>query len=303
MTGFRLLAIFILGATALGVSSSCGGGEFSVEDGEQQPVGSEDGGGGMPAADSGTGGGSGGTSGSGGVSASDASSGGGSGGAGTSDAGVPVSCRGPEDCDDGDPCTVDLCGADFRCIPDLSTCGPAQQCCDGNCGQCCSDSDCDDGVICTVDTCTGLACVHTPDDTLCATTAGYYCSPTQGCRPREYCNATTADVCDDSNPCTTDRCDTELCYHDGCPTGTLCCPDIGCAACCSDSQCEDGDPCTRNTCNGGTCGTAPLCGAGQECCAAGSSATCGACCDASDCDDGVGCTVDSCAGGACSHVP
>ena len=63
-----------------------------------------------------------------------------------------VSCQGPEDCDDNDPCTLDDCGTDGLCTTSPK-CGPTEKCCDGACGQCCNAADCADAVACTTDAC------------------------------------------------------------------------------------------------------------------------------------------------------
>lgn len=75
--------------------------------------------------------------------------------------GCPATC-GPGGCEDGDPCTFDLCDGD-QChhlpLEDGTFCGECGVCIEGAClppvesGPCSSDGDCDDGNPCTVDTC------------------------------------------------------------------------------------------------------------------------------------------------------
>ncbi len=238
---------------------------------------------------------------SGGDTANAGASGDGSGASG----GAPehkIACQGPEDCDDGNPCTVDQCGADGACTR-APKCGATEKCCDGSCGECCDSPDCDDQVACTDDQCFAGGCSHSPNNSSCD--VGQYCSATGGCRHKESCTDDAA--CDDSDPCTDDACSASLCDHTAtqCTGSDLCCPGVGCAECCSDSNCDDKDPCTTDSCSANKCEHAPLCPKGQQCCAASdkSSATCGStCCAASDCDDSVSCTKDSCTQGTCAHT-
>ena len=222
--------------------------------------------------------------------------------AGDNDAGLPDSgappraCLGPEDCADGDACTVDLCGATGSCA-NPPKCGPTQQCCDGTCGECCSAVDCDDGNPCTSDQCTTSLCTHIPDHALCGADA--YCSISGGCQPRETCNGADPTECDDQDPCTTDSCVGTLCDHPFCD-GLVCCPGVGCAAeCCDNSGCDDGQACTDDICNNGVCENPLNCPDGDTCCA--ETGTCASCCSSSDCpDDGLGCTNEACIGGVCT---
>ena len=231
--------------------------------------------------------------------------GGGSSGLSSGDAGTTskVTCQGPEDCDDADPCTVDQCGADGVCST-APKCGPTEKCCDGACGQCCDQADCEDGLACTDDVCFAGACSHASDNTKCK--ADEYCSAANGCRKKEACADATG--CDDSDPCTDDTCTatTSLCDHvaTDCGSKGVCCPGTGCAECCEDSQCNDKDPCTKDSCSAGKCSNVALCGKDQKCCASAdkTSATCGSCCTADNCDDSVGCTKDSCTQGTCGHT-
>jgi len=241
---------------------------------------------------------------------------GGSGGTGATDGGISgnssagtsagKACKGPEDCDDKDPCTVDQCGPDGTCKR-APKCDVTQKCCDGACGECCSKADCDDGVACTDDDCSAGACIHAPNNVACG--ADQYCTVANGCRHKESCAGPTDLLsCDDKNTCTDDVCTNLLCDHTvtTCAKGELCCPGIGCAQCCEDSQCNDNDACTTDKCVSGQCSNTSLCQgstAGAKCCASGDgTSTCGSCCSAADCDDGVDCTKDTCASGTCTHT-
>src|SRR5687767_14017639 len=56
--------------------------------------------------------------------------------------GIGSECAGPDDCSDGDPCTLDTCGANGRCVPEVPRCGRTEKCCSGACAECCADVDC-----------------------------------------------------------------------------------------------------------------------------------------------------------------
>lgn len=231
-------------------------------------------------------------------------------GGGTS--GQGDACAGPEDCDDKDACTVDLCNADGTC--DVAPrCLGTEKCCGGECAECCADADCEDMLECTKNSCFAGKCMYIPDDTACEPTD--YCSTSDGCRAKQVCGlmgAATTEECDDGSACTTDRCDGNFCKHDFCAKGVsdvklgLCC-EGGCAEeCCTDSQCDDpNDPCQVGSCQGGKCSRVALCADGLECCPSADrqTAACGTCCTADDCDDHVGCTADACQGRQCSHTP
>ncbi len=221
--------------------------------------------------------------------------------AGAAGAATKVACQGPEDCDDGDPCTVDQCGADGACVP-TPKCGPTEKCCNGACGECCDQSDCDDQITCTDDVCFAGTCTHAVDNGNCK--AGEYCSAVNDCRTKEACADATG--CDDKDACTDDACTTGLCDHapTKCPNNGVCCPGTGCAECCEDANCNDNDPCTKDVCSAGKCQHPGLCAAPLLCCASAdkTSATCGSCCSAARCDDSVPCTKDSCTQGTCSHT-
>jgi hypothetical protein len=96
------------------------------------------------------------------------------------------------DCDDGNPCTSDVCdSATGACATtpltgvscdDGDPCTPTSACEDGACVG--VGAPCDDGLACTLDVCNGDACTHTPTDAECddgnACTVGT-CSAGVGC--------------------------------------------------------------------------------------------------------------------------
>ena len=123
-------------------------------------------------------------------------------------------------CDDGNPCTEDICDGSGGCIYNYYNglpCDDGNQCTISdvcNEGVCLSGQQmmCDDSIGCTIDTCDSqLGCIHTPDDSFC----------------------------DDGNPCIEYSCDEfggcTYNYSNGLP-------------------CDDGDQCTESdTCNEGSC--------------------------------------------------
>lgn len=100
-----------------------------------------------------------------------------------------------DECDDGVPCTIDVCDLlEATCIHTSIA------------GCCSADAECNDETLCTIDTCdlTDYVCVHWP--------------------PADCCE--TATDCDDSNPCTTDSCDlVNRCGHAPVPDCSV--PDAG----------------------------------------------------------------------------
>ena len=209
---------------------------------------------------------------------------------------------GNESCDDGNPCTDDVCTGATGCFHTNNT-GP-----------------CDDGNACTVgDTCGNAACVGTPLDGI-ACDDGNACTTADVCATG-ICTGGPARICDDGNACN----GVESCNAwSGCVAGTppdcqsdnqcfagACDPGIGCVFTPLTGPCDDHSPCTTNdTCSAGSCrGTRAdgvHCDDGDPCtvddtcfgysCYGGSYR---------DCDDGKACTDDSCsweAGGCVNRV-
>jgi hypothetical protein len=149
---------------------------------------------------------------------------------------APVPCATDGDCDDGNPCTGDACGADKTCVFTPVASGPAPDeaqhpgdcktivCAGGAATEEPDDKDTqDDHEDCTIDTCSPDGPAHTAkqDNTPCTTTLGDpgvceagVCTP--GCTPNI--------PCPDAGPCTTVTCDaaTGTCVkqplQDGTPT-------------------------------------------------------------------------------------
>lgn len=224
-----------------------------------------------------------------------------SGGGGTNatlpDAG-PGGCTRVDDCDDGDPCTIETCEA-ASCVSTPMSCDDGNKCTGDRCvagkceftplDTCClADADCNDGNKCTVDKCQSGTCANTKTDATC-------------------CNS-PAD-CDDSDACTLDDCNGGKCNHIFSP-GPECCK--------KDIDCLDGNACTTDKCVGGKCQyTVSGCCTTDEQCAASANACqtgrcdnggCvfdwkpGCCVGDADCDDEKPCTLDSCKDATCVHT-
>jgi len=168
----------------------------------------------------------------------------------------------PSVCNDGNPCTADVCNANGTCSnPPNVTCTASDPChvagtCDPASGQCSNPvapagTSCNDGNRCTTnDTCTEGTCAGT----------AVTCSASDPCHVAGTCDPSTGacsnpvavdgTTCDDGNACT---------QNDTCQTGT--CkggPTLDCAGCPDTTPCDDGNICTVNdtclcaVCVGGT---------------------------------------------------
>ncbi|MBR58386.1 MAG: hypothetical protein CMH54_10240 [Myxococcales bacterium] len=213
-------------------------------------------------------------------------------------AGVCVG-SGAMDCDDGNPCTKDLCDDGCQYLPidgmctDNNMCSLNDSCSDGIC----SSGDmliCNDGNPCTDDSChpeTGCVFENNTDycddsspctlidqcvDGVCIGEGDLDCDDGNGCtadscHPISACVHTNVNiVCDDGNACTTgDICQSGSCIGpdiadcsdaDLC-TDDLCDPGLGCYYELNSNPCDDGDFCTtEDTCTDGECvGSGVLC--------------------------------------------
>ena len=176
-------------------------------------------------------------------------------------------CGSNADCDDGNPCTDDVCTA-------------------GACSHTNNTNACTDNNLCTTgDVCTGGACVGTPvdcnDNEPCTTDA---CDPQTG-------NCThVAVVCDDLNACT----------DDVCVNGTGCVYTND-----NTNTCTDNDACTTDVCTAGQCisTVTVTCNDHEDCTDDTCDPQTGLCVYTPDntnlCTDGNACTVDLCVNGAC----
>jgi hypothetical protein len=173
--------------------------------------------------------------------------------------GACVDCLDDSHCDDGNPCTADVCNAANQCAHT-----PSPGCCN-------TAADCDDGLACTTDACDPAThtCSYVDSaDPLCCNTADD-CVPEDPClaymcyknakTARQYCrygpqklNCCTTDAqCADSNPCTLDTCDLSggedsgLCAHESDPAKPDCCV--------VHADCDDADPSTIDKCKLNVC--------------------------------------------------
>jgi alpha-tubulin suppressor-like RCC1 family protein len=214
------------------------------------------------------------------------------------------------DCDDGNPCTEDLCLAGVGCCPspipflpcdDGDPCTWGDKCKEGACAGTlvsCSDKNpctadlcvpgagcihsaaegpCDDGNLCTTDSCVAGKCVGAAidcaDDLPCSKDA---CDKWTG-----LCTHTPPS-CDDGNPCTIDLCNakTQACEHylQPCPDDSNPCTIDSCDVATGECHyvsvnCDDDNACTTEVCEPAQGGCAYI---------------------SKSCSDGDPCTWDSC---------
>lgn len=213
------------------------------------------------------------------------------------DIGAYEICEDSLNCDDGDPCTDDLCDNGVcnhtpseLCQPPVS-CDPRPcQSVSGTSGTCvytdlADGTSCDDGNACTADDqCANGACSGIPvtcDD-------GLFCNGTETCDTALGCRPGVPVDCNDGVDCTADLCNEDTDSCDNTP---------------NDGLCDDG-----LFCNGAeTCDAVLGCLPGADPCESGfcseSLDACVDCLGNADCDDGNDCTDDVCdASGSCVHT-
>ena len=194
-------------------------------------------------------------------------------------------------CDDGNPCTEDVCDEDAgTCLHTLLAdvaCDDGDACTDGDL---CQDGSCVPGpaVVCPEPTQCSVVTCEPAVGCLVTRLAGKPCDDGSACTAGDVCGADGTCVgpvpvgCDDGKVCTEDACLPETgCAHEDlvgpCDDGDPCTSGDHCAAgeCTPDKiGCDDDDVCTMDTCD-------PLSGCVYT--------------DLSgDCDDLDPCTVDSC---------
>ena len=200
----------------------------------------------------------------------------------------------PLNCNDGNPCTHDLCDPVDGCVAVFNS----LPCDDGNV---CTLSD-----VCSLGSCSGPDVVNCSDGNSCTQDS---CAPEVGC---VFTSITGA--CNDGNPCTIgDVCQGGLCIgplpldcDDGNPcTDDYCTVEDGCLNVVNNAPCSDGNPCTTfDTCLNGIC-----VGLAETSCDDGNPCTSDSCAPESGCqnlynslpcDDGNSCTTnDVCVAGVC----
>ncbi|MSP92182.1 MAG: hypothetical protein EXR79_10330 [Myxococcales bacterium] len=229
-------------------------------------------------------------------------------------------------CDDGNPCTADIC--ESKATPDTckhdsslleggacsdgSACTKADLCKNGKCFG--SAVSCDDGNACTDDVCDTISgCIKSSkakgspcsDNNPCTGDAAKAPQVAMDvCGASGGCVAGGAKVCNDAKPCTDDSCDPLALPASGIDDKQA---KTGCVFLYNDATCVSGDACiTDAICKNGLCGvggskpvvcddknpcTADSCKAASGCKAEPTSAAC---------DDGNACTKDDvCAAAAC----
>jgi len=172
---------------------------------------------------------------------------------------VEYECSSSDHCDDGDPCTQNLCTA--------GQCVYAPQPC-----ECQINFDCNDFNPCTDDICLVGNC----QNPAIPGAVGNACAAMAVCQEDGLCvpvQCIAHSDCDDGNPCTDDWCSDNSCWYE---------TNEGC--CLYDSQCGDGDPCTTDACIDNVCQFTD---------------TCNDCGSDADCDDDNECTIDTCNAGTC----
>ena len=186
----------------------------------------------------------------------------------------------PSLCQDGNPCTDDLCvpagcthKSNYGACDDGNACtGPDTCGAGGACKPGAGPPDCDDANVCTDDSCDpAIGCVHLPNQAPCseaACDAGIHFAAAQ-CSA-SVCPAPVVTDCDDANVCTDDSCDLAVgCAH------------VANQAPCLEAACEANVHHAAAQCSASAC-PAPV---------------------VTDCDDANVCTDDSCASAVgCVHV-
>jgi cysteine-rich repeat protein len=224
-------------------------------------------------------------------------------------------------CNDGNPCTTDLCDPAGGCFHEENAlpCNDGNPCTTGDvcqAGECLGTGElpCDDGNICTDDSCNPAnGCIAVPNNAGCDD--ANKCTVTDLCAGG-VCKGIGALNCDDDNICTIDGCDPELgcllvANTQPCDDGDACTTaDICSATVCTgpvEVDCNDFNPCTDDSCipdvgcihsnnqepcdDLNTCTTSDMCSQGK-CLGDGSL----------ECDDGNSCTKDICLPqGGCQH--
>ena len=230
--------------------------------------------------------------------------------------GLDDDCNGATDdaapCDDGKPCTTDLCqGGQCAATPNQAACTDGDACTQGDTcqgGQCLGKVlVCDDGNLCTSDACQAAkGCVFTANETPCddgeACTKGDACGGGKCKAGTNLCACQLDKDCpDDGNACNGKSfCDKAQQPYAcklvagstvTCPAAPNPCTAFACDAkdgvCKPSAQnqgkaCDDGSACTSTeTCQNGACSGKPT-----------------------NCDDGQACTADSCdPAGGCKALP
>ena len=200
----------------------------------------------------------------------------------------------PTDCDDGNPCTEDVCvltqcqhtvASNGTSCSDGDDCNGSEVCGGGSCSPG-TPPEIDDANPCTLDSCDPeLGVLHdpAPEGTSCDADADV-CTGLDSCDGAGVCEPGAPPEIDDGNPCTVDECDPAL--------GVMHQPATG-LSCADDDVCDGAESCTST----GQCVGEPPDPLPPECDSTPPSTHCG---DAirdpitEECDDGPGMEDDSC---------
>ena len=167
-------------------------------------------------------------------------------------------------CNDGNPCTSDVCLPSVGCVnlslvdgtscTDGAACDGLETCASGGCVDG-TPPVCDDRNFCTTDSCdNALGCRHTAVGGCCNTDTecvdSDQCTVNERCTPGHNCTS-SARNCSDGNVCTSDGCS----------------PTSGCLNPPVSGSCNDGQNCTTSdSCNAGQCAGVPVnCNDGNFC--------------------------------------
>jgi hypothetical protein len=201
----------------------------------------------------------------------------------------PPGCTGSDDCDDGNPCTENLCdnGTGTCSNPPIAGCVP-----------CDTVADCDDGDVCTENSCVAGRCVS---------------DPVPGCGDGCVCTGQAAgEPCVNDNDCCVGYCDNGFCTGDygemACaPLGNFCANDAGGANACCSGICEgcvcaclgDDQTCAVDRqCCGGFCASETCCREVDARCTSDAQCCGGHCADWGDEDDETGERIFTCGQGS-----
>lgn len=189
-------------------------------------------------------------------------------------------------CDDGNPCTDDVCDPAVGCkwiankagCDDGDKCTTADTCGSGKCAAgkpADPKAFCDDSNSCSDDTCDKLkGCLHAAKAGTCDD--GNPCTVGEACG-NAVCSGGKPATCDDGKQCTIDNCDSKtgdcswVAKAGACDDGNACTAgDLCQAAAClpgAVTVCDDKEPCTANSCDPKTgCVYTPTAGASVPAC-------------------------------------
>ncbi len=209
-------------------------------------------------------------------------------------------------CNDGDPCTIDLCQGSSCSHSPAPACGPASPCS--------GSKDCAKGLVCNTASHTCVVCSENADCGSGAWCDQGQCHSAVACKSdtdckaaKQVCNksAGVCVACLSSNDCAANEaCKNFACLPVKACKSSLDCPQVCdavqgvCVACATSDDCPAGKFCSNNQCLPDVC-SAPGCagGAAFTCNSDGGGYAAG-----QSCDDGSPCTNDTCQAGICTWI-